>query len=787
MDKKALRRLEFPKILDKLAGYARTSPGKEVALNLKPIACVETIKRLQDETTEGTTLFRLEPGADMYGWFDIRKGITRVRRGAVLEAKEFYEIGQTIASSRRIKKFILDRQDRYPLLADLASGLESFATLEKDILKSISPSGEVLDEASPALSQIRRKSVRLQEKIRERLEHIIRSPQYMKYLQDPIVTIREGRYVIPVKQEYRSSVPGIIHDQSASGATLFVEPMGIVDSNNEVRRLGAEEKLEIQRILKAFSIRVQAIAESLDNITKTLGYLDFIMAKANLSIELNASSPLVSEGPSLDLKRARHPLLTGKVVPIDVQIGRNFSMLIITGPNTGGKTVALKTVGLLVLMSQAGLHIPVEVGTSVGVFSRVYADIGDEQSIEQSLSTFSSHMSNIVEIISNACPESLVLLDELGAGTDPSEGSALARAILGKLNEMGAKVIATTHFTELKNYAYTTAGVENASVQFDLETLRPTYQLLTGRPGSSNAFEIANRLGVSDRIIEKARGFLTTEQLEMGEITKRLEKEYHEAEARNVMARGALQEAKKDKDKYERLAQELRASRDKALQDAREKARKIVKESEIKAEGIISELRSVITSGDNRAKEAAIRKAREQIKVLKSNTVVKRERPDLGDHGGALDRIIPGQEVFIPGLGRQGRILEETRDGEALVQVGIMKVNIPLHDLKAPGRTEKKKDGKTAFAGIMAGKSQDVSAELDLRGQYADEAISSVEKYLDDAILAGLKRAVLIHGKGTGALRLAVHDYLRKNPRVASYRLGAQTEGGFGVTVVELQ
>ncbi len=786
MDKKALGRLEFPKILDKLAGYARTSPGKEAARSLKPITCVETIKRLQDETTEGTTLFRLEPGADMYGWFDVRQGILRLRRGAALEAKELYEIGQTLAASRRIRKFILDRQDRYPLLADLAAGLEGFTTLEKDILKSISPSGEVLDEASPALFQIRRKSIRLQERIKERLEHIIRSPQYIKYLQDPIVTIREGRYVVPVKQEYRSSMPGIIHDQSASGATLFVEPMGVVDSNNEVRRLGVEEKQEIQRILKVFSIRVEAIADSLDNIVKILGYIDFIMAKANLSIELNAFSPYVTAGSHLDLKRARHPLLAGKVVPIDVQIGRKFSMLIITGPNTGGKTVALKTVGLLVLMSQAGLHIPVESGTSVGVFSRVYADIGDEQSIEQSLSTFSSHMSNIVEIINNACPQSLVLLDELGAGTDPAEGSALARAILEKLNNIGSKVIATTHYNELKNYAYTTAGVENASVQFDLDTLRPTYQLLIGRPGSSNAFEIASRLGVSDSVIQAARGFLTAAQIEMGEITRRLEKEYSEAEERNIKAGKALGEARRDKEKYERLARELKASRDKTLQDARDKARKIIKESEAEAEGIISRLRNEIASGDNRAREAAIRQAREQIKLLKSKVAVKREGPRMKGYG-ALKKIVPGQEVYIPSLGRKGRVLDKSRDGEVLVQVGIMKINIPLRDLTAVEQTDSKKDGKTTYSGIMAGKSQDVSTELDLRGQYTDEAIASVEKYLDDAILAGLKRAVLIHGKGTGALRLAVHDYLKKNPRVASFRLGAQAEGGFGVTVVELQ
>ncbi|MEG6512497.1 endonuclease MutS2, partial [Desulforamulus ruminis] len=467
---KTIKRLEFDKVLERLAAHAHSELGKERARELVPSVDRNTIIRWQSESHEGRELLRLDPVAELGGWHDVRAAVVRAARFAVLSAEELLATGETLAAARRIKKFFTEKKDRYPLLSELAEAMIHQPRLEKDILRAILPGGEIADDASPELLQIRRGLQRSQNRIRERMESIIRSSENQKYLQDPIITIRNDRYVVPVKQEYRNQIPGIVHDQSASGATLFVEPMPVVEANNEVRRLVAAEKQEIQKILAELSQGVSEISEELTITLDALGQLDFVMAKARYSRQLNAWGPKIVEGGVMDIRKGRHPLLPADAVPATISLGKDFRSLVITGPNTGGKTVTLKTVGLFTLMTQSGLHIPAESGTEMGVFSKIYADIGDEQSIEQSLSTFSSHMTNLVDILAGAGQGSLVLLDELGAGTDPTEGAALARAILETLFQRGVCTIATTHYSELKNYAYTTPGVENASVEFDIET-----------------------------------------------------------------------------------------------------------------------------------------------------------------------------------------------------------------------------------------------------------------------------------------------------------------------------
>ncbi|OAT79381.1 endonuclease MutS2 [Desulfotomaculum copahuensis] len=785
MDERTLKRLEYDKILEQLAGCALSALGRERALALRPVSDRELITLWQDQTSEGRNLLRLEPNAALGGWEDIRRPLARARRGAVLEPEELFAVGQTVRASRLVKNFFAERPGKYPLLEKIAVALANFNEMEHAIAAAILPGGEIADQASPELAQIRRRLIRGQQQIKERLGNVIRSPSYQKYLQDPIVTIREGRYVVPVKQEYRAQVPGIIHDQSASGATLFIEPMAVLEANNEVRRLQAAEKQEIARILTELSGMVARQGEELAASLATLGELDLILARARYSQRLDAWAPVILPAAAvLDIRRGRHPLLSGEVVPVSVHLGRSFDTLVITGPNTGGKTVTLKTIGLLILMAQSGLHLPAGEGTAVGVFRQVFADIGDEQSIEQSLSTFSSHLKNIVYILQQAGPDSLVLLDELGAGTDPAEGAALAQAILEALHAAGAKTVATTHYSELKNFAYTRERVENASVEFDAVTLRPTYRLLIGKPGRSNAFEIAARLGLSANLVARAKQFQTTEQVEVGELLDRLEKEQQLAGKERLEAERMRREAESLREHCRQIERDLSEKRDTVLMRARDEARTLVTQARREAEETIRELRARLSADTAREREAAIREARERLGVMQGRVQANVSRTPDGP-GKVPQTVNPGQEVFLPRFNQHGFVAARPENGTVQVQVGVIKLNVSLQDLRLV-EEEHFPSGRVQVAALIKSKSQEVSTRLDLRGMRAEEALLEVEKYLDDATLAGLPRVQLVHGKGTGALRAAVQQQLKGDRRVKSFRLGEQGEGGMGVTVVEL-
>ncbi|MDQ0287422.1 DNA mismatch repair protein MutS2 [Desulfofundulus luciae] len=784
MDERTLKRLEYDKVLEHLARYTISPLGRERVFSLRPVTDRQAIHTMLAQTTQARELLRLEPGTELGGWHDIRQYLQRVVRGAVLEPQELFEIGQTLGACRRIRRFFADRPGRYPLLEEIALNIGNFSELEKKIGRAILPGGEIADDASATLSTIRRRLQRAQQQVKEQLENIVRSPAYQKYLQDPIVTIREGRYVVPVKQEYRAQVPGIVHDQSASGATLFIEPMAVVESNNEVRRLQVAEKQEIARILGELSGAVAARGEELALSLEALGQMDFIMARARYSEHLDAVGPRLLPAPRLNLRQARHPLLSGNVVPISIHLGYQFDTLVITGPNTGGKTVTLKTVGLLALMAQSGLHIPAGEGSELGIFDEVFADIGDEQSIEQSLSTFSSHLTNIVQILNQAGQGSLVLLDELGAGTDPVEGAALAQAILERLHETGAKTVATTHYSELKNFACARERVENASVEFDAVTLKPTYRLLIGKPGSSNAFEIALRLGLAPDLVERARSFMTAEQVQVADLMQQLERARQQAERELEEARHMRQEAEELKERYRALRDELAARRESILSRAREEARQLVKRARQESEEAIKELRARLADEAARVREEAIREAREKLagmqERLQPRTTVSRPDP-----GVIPESVSVGQTVFLPRFNQRGTVVALPEAGEVQVQVGMIKINVPLAELRLPAEDETSR-GEVRVASLVQDKTRSISTRLDLRGLRAEEALQEVEKYLDDATLAGLSRVYLVHGKGTGALRAAIQQQLKTDRRVKSFRLGEHGEGGTGVTVVEL-
>jgi len=789
MDERNLKRLEFDRVKEKLTTFAASNPGRELIEDLVPSSNLDEIIIALAEVTEGRELLRLDPTVRLDGWNDVRPQARRCERGALLDPQELWYVLQTVSACRQIKSYFSERQEKYAKLSEIALGLGNFKELEKKIALAIGPGGEVLDRASERLFSIRRRLAAAQQRIKDRLNEIIRSTKYQKYLQDSIVTMREGRYVVPVKQEYRSSVPGIVHDQSASGATLFIEPMPVVEANNEVRGLLAEEKQEIIRILTELSKAIGEQAEELLYALENLGRLDFIMAKAHYSESLDAWAPRMVAEAKLDIRQGRHPLLPVKAVPISLQLGEAFDMLVITGPNTGGKTVSLKTVGLLVLMAHSGLHVPADDGTVIGMFDQVFADIGDEQSIEQSLSTFSSHTTNIVKILSSAGSRSLVLLDELGAGTDPTEGSALARAILDQLRRQGAKVVATTHYGELKSYAFANERVENASVEFDILTLRPTYRLLIGRPGRSNAFEIAQRLGLAESVVQQARGFLTEEQVQAADLMRELEKSRLLAEQEQAEAEKARREAEQYREQYMHQAEQIRQRKDDILSRAVAESREMVKKARLEAEQLVEELRAALRDQTSHNREQSISKVKNRLKQLQS-TLVSQAPDEVHDNGTEIAAgVKPGEEVFIPKYGQQGIVLEAPgQDDQVQVQVGMIRMTIARQELRrAQGKKDYIRPQRSSVGQLVQQKVRDISPRLDMRGMRVDEGLAELEKYLDDACVAGLPIVQLVHGKGTGALRMAVQDLLRGHRRVKTYRLGEHGEGGSGVTVVELK
>lgn len=682
-----------------------------------------------------------------------------------------------------------DKNGNYPVVGNLINELSVFEYIEESINNAIISEEEISDNASPVLRSIRRKINMKNDSIRDKLNSIISSSNNKKYLQDSIVTIREGRYVVPVKQENRGNFPGLVHDQSSSGATLFVEPMAVVELNNELKELKIEEQHEIERILIELTNMVRERSNEIRNNQKILQRLDFIFAKGKIAVNMDGTKPILNDRGYINIKKGRHPLLDKKkVVPIDIYIGDDFRTLVITGPNTGGKTVTLKTVGLLCLMAQSGLHIPADHNSEVGVFNKIFADIGDEQSIEQNLSTFSSHMTNIVEILKNVEEKNLVLFDELGAGTDPVEGAALAMSILDYLYNIKVRTIATTHYSQLKIYALTKEGVKNASMEFDVETLSPTYKLSIGIPGKSNAFEISKRLGLMDYIISHAQTLISKENVDFEDVLKTMDQDRKRIEENKL-------ETERLKIEIERLKEELtdekertQEAKEKIIYKAKEEARNILRNAKEESDLIVSNLRN-ISNEIERERNIKIQEAQDKLKSKLNETEkdlsiklldVKSSKPPKN--------LKVGESVEILSLNQSGIVVSLPDDnGNLQVQVGIMKINVPVSSLRRIKENDSQKRTAVMTKNILKFKTQDIKNEIDLRGETLDEALLDLDKYLDDVYISGLKEIYIIHGKGTGVLRSGISDLLKSHKHVKSYRLGKYGEGGSGVTVVELK
>jgi len=781
---RGLKTLEFPKIIQKLEGKAATTVGKELASALTPHYQLDIATQKQLETKEASDVLRLKGGVPLGGIRDIRPAIHRVGIGGDLTAEQLVEISTTLYAGKKVKRFITkmtEEEQALPILYSLVEGINELTHLEEKINSCINEYGEIMDSASSELRQIRQSIRILEGRVKEKLEHIIRNTSYQKMLQETIVTIRNGRYVIPVKQEYRSVFGGMIHDQSASGATLFIEPEVIVQLNNQLKELLLKEEREIERILRMLSDDVRVDAESLQVNIENLGLLDFVQAKAELAKDMKAVQPKLNDHGFINLKKGRHPLIDIKeVVPIDVQLGNEYSSIVITGPNTGGKTVTLKTIGLLSLMAMCGLHIPAQEESEIAVFSSVFADIGDEQSIEQSLSTFSSHLTHIIYILEHMDKNSLILLDELGAGTDPTEGAALAIAILEKIKELNARVVATTHYSELKAYAYNNPDVINASVEFDVQTLRPTYRLLVGVPGRSNAFAIAKRLGLSEDIIQVAKGQISEDDLQVESMIASLEKNQRTTEQERNEAERMRQEVERLKQEWDKKVEALEQERFKLMEEARDNAQSVVQKAKKEAEVIITELRNLAKEEKAGIKEHKLIDMKKRLDETIPD--VKKPKPKKPK---SSDKIEVGDEVKALSFGQKGIVLEKVSEHEFVVQIGIIKMKIEQTDLKLI--KQKEQEAKNYAMSGLKRTSDQTKPELDVRGQSVEEAIMEIDRYLDEAFLAGFGQVSIIHGKGTGVLRTGLQDFLRKHPHAKQTRMGAYGEGGSGVTVVELK
>ncbi|MEW8973980.1 MAG: endonuclease MutS2 [Tissierellaceae bacterium] len=792
MNSKTLKVLEYNKIINLLLEKAESELGKEKVRQIKPIANKEKVEHLLRETDEALSLLIKRGNPPLYGIHSIKHELKRVKMGGSLTPRGLLKVSDSLRVSRGLKKYIKenesDKSSNYSIIEGLVSNLMTFKNIEDEINNAIINENEVSDNASSTLRNIRRQIIGKNDAIKDKLNSIINSQSNKKYLQDSIVTMREGRYVIPVKQENRSKVPGLVHDISSSGATAFIEPMAVVELNNELRELEIKEREEIERILAELSNMVGEVSESIMSNQSILQDLDFIFAKGKLALDMNATKPILNDRGYINMKKARHPLLDSqKVVPISVYLGDEFTSLIITGPNTGGKTVTLKTVGLLTLMAQSGLHIPVDFNSEVAVFDQVFADIGDEQSIEQSLSTFSSHMTNIVDILNNVDKNSLILFDELGAGTDPTEGAALAMSILDNLLKLDVRTIATTHYSQLKLYALTTEGVKNASVEFDVETLRPTYRLSIGVPGKSNAFEISKRLGLQDYIIDYARDLISQENIEFEDVLKSIEKDRIEAEEKRYEAERLNLEIEKLRQDLALEKDKTKEMRDKIIQKANEEAKDILRSAKEEADLVVSELRDISFEID-REKNRRIHEAQSMLKD-RINDVDESLSEDILNvkSNKPPKKLKVGETVEVLSLNQIGQVLSlPDESGNVNIQIGIMKVNVHISTLRRTASEERKRSHFKSKT-IMSSKSQTIKNEIDLRGKNIEEAILELDKYLDDVYISGLKEVFVIHGKGTGALREGLQSYFRKHRTVKSFRIGKYGEGGAGVTVLEIK
>jgi len=782
MNSKALTTLEFPKIIEMLSSRAISPMGKARATALTPMTDIVDISCAQEETTAATGYILRKGSLPLGGIKDIQPFITRALAGGMLYIEDLLNVSDFLYVCGKAMTYGRQEKNVEPTsLTPYFEGILTAPSLEAEINRCIKSSTEIADNASPKLNDIRRNVKQAHDKVRDQLQSVIRSGAYKDMLQDAIVTLRGDRFCVPVKADQRANFPGMVHDQSATGATVFMEPLAVVQLNNKIKELHFEEKREEERILMKLSGQVADEAEILTASINNLTYLDFVFAKGELSLAQEATPPVFNDRGYIHITKGRHPLLKpDTVVPTDIWLGGEFSMLLITGPNTGGKTVALKTVGLLTCMGQSGLHIPASEHSQLAVFDEVFADIGDEQSIEQSLSTFSSHMSNIVGILGQLGGQCLVLLDELGAGTDPTEGAALAIAILQYLQQSGARAAITTHYSELKLYALSTPGVENASCEFDVETLRPTYRLLIGVPGKSNAFAIAARLGLPAGIIDQAKAVLSSEDVRFEDVITDLEAGRKMVVIEQERAAVYRREAEALRQDLARSQEKLAAQKDKLMAKAREDALYIVQQARKEAEALLKGMQQT------KELEDARRQMRETLAEMETTIGPIVEKPAHKPP----ENLRRGDRVFVHSLNQHGTIsIPPNAAGDVHIQAGIMKIKSHINDLSLAEEEVKDKfspaSGKSRTGGI--GKAQHITSEIDLRGMLPEEATGVASKYLDDAFLGGLSTCTLIHGKGTGAVRNAVHAILKRHPHVKEYRLGKYGEGETGVTVVTLK
>ena len=796
MEQESFKVLEYKRILSKLREKAGTTLGKELASGLLPSSDREEVRERLQQTAEAVYVSSIAQ-PPLGGIKDIRESIKKVGMGAVLAPDELLDILTTMYAMREMKRFFKELEAEAPILKNWARSLEILGQLEKDLEHIVDEHGNLRDDASVELKRIRREIRSSQAKIKDHLAGLLHNNEYQKYFQEAIVTMRGDRYVLPVKQEYRQHFPGIVHDQSATGSTLFIEPMAVVNLNNDIKQLTAAERHEVERILRAASQKIRKNDSQLMDNCEIMAEVDFAFAKANLAYEMKATEPVINANGVTRLMSARHPLLPAdKVVPIDIAIGDSYSMLLVTGPNTGGKTVSMKTFGLLVLMAQSGLFLPAESGSEIAVYSNVYADIGDEQSIEQSLSTFSAHMTHLVSILDKVEPDDLVLLDELGAGTDPEEGAALAMAIFERLLTIKATVLATTHYSELKTFAFGREGIENACVEFDVATLRPTYRLLIGIPGASNAFAISRRLGLSESLIIRAKQLIQADHAQFEQVINQLEKEKMLYEQMNADIETRLRRAEQMEAKAEALRVELNQKKADILRRAKDEGAALVRRMRRESEEVISQLKEQFNDQGIQKRQAAIQEARDRIneaagKVRPGIVSVKAFRKAVD-----LKTLEPGDIIYVTKLDQKGTVLS-IKGKELEVQLGSLKTNVKARDCKFVEKAQKEKPANHGNGSLSGGKgrgrgssflakAQEAHRDIDIRGMMVDEAEMVLGQFLDDSVMAGLSQVLIIHGKGTGALRKGVHAYLKRHRNVASFSFADMSEGGTGSTLVEL-
>lgn len=789
MNKKGLKVLEYNKIIEMLKAQANSQMAKERLAALLPETEIHRIREGLAETSEAVTVIVKKGALPLGEIYDINSALHFAKKGGTLTMRQLLQILYNMKVTGNVITFLKSDLEYLPIIMGMSEVLVAFPKLAERIDRSILSEDEMADSASPELRNIRRSIARQNEAIRSKMNHILNSSDNKTFLQDAIVTMRDGRYVVPVKAEHRAKMPGIIHDQSSSGATIFIEPQVIVNLNNELRELELAEKAEIERILAELSSAAAEHFHDLINNQKILIELDIIFAKGKLSCKMQAEEPSINEEGFLDLRLARHPLIEPKkVVPINLSIGKEYQTLVITGPNTGGKTVTLKTAGLLAMMAQSGLHIPAASTSSLPIYREIFADIGDEQSIEQSLSTFSSHMKNTVYLVEKAGSGTLVLLDELGAGTDPTEGAALAIAILERLAAQGAHTIATTHYNELKKYALSTEGVENASMEFNVETLSPTYRLSIGVPGKSNAFEISKKLGLPGEIIDRANQLIEKGDIAFEEVISAIENDKRKAQEERDEAVRLAEELKKQKEEIEKRQQELEKRESKVLKDAREEARAIIKEARETASDVQKELKELAKVQSLGERTKRLEKSKRRIKESENRYADGLERP-VNANPVIAEELQTGDRVKILTLDQNGEVLTlPDEKGDLTVKVGIMKINVNVSDLMLIiDGTKKKKPRAGGYGNLYRKKAQTISMSVNVQGQNLEDALMNVDKYIDDAYMAGLKEVTVIHGNGTGVLKEGLRRSFKKHKLVASYRKGGYNEGGDGVTIVKLK